>query len=399
MNPNSEFSDVSIVGAGLSGLVAAKAFAVAGFSVASLGALERGGRGRTVALFGRSIALLKRIGVWPQVEASAAPLRVLRIVDDTGSLFAPGPIDFQCADIGLDAFGWNIENADLAEIVAEALTAEPAVRRREARFERLAWEADRIVAIADGARRFTAALLVGADGRGSPTRKAAGLRVRPHVYRQSALTAFLRHSRPHEDVSTEFHTRQGPFTLVPLQRRDGAPNRSSLVWLMSEAEGRRRAALDDSALAREVEKQSRALLGRIEIEGARALVPMMAQCASRLTARRVALVGDAAHVFPPIGAQGLNLGLRDVEGLVAAAAAARAAGRDIGDEAALQSYARARAPDIAGRMLAVNGLNLSLLEAYAPIDALRGAGLVALKTIGPLRRMVMREGLSPLWAP
>jgi 2-octaprenyl-6-methoxyphenol hydroxylase len=398
LNLEREFTDVCIVGAGLNGLVATKTFAAAGFSVASLGALERGGSGRTVALFGRSIALLQRIGVWSKVEAQAAPLRVLRIIDDTGSLFAPGPIDFQCGDLGLDAFGWNIENAGLAEIVADSLATEPKVNRREPRVERLAWDADRVVAIGADGSSVAAPLLVGADGRGSPTRKAAGLTVRAHAYDQSALTVFLKHSRPHEDVSTEFHTRQGPFTLVPLPAKHGVPNRSSLVWLMSEAEGRRRAALDDRALAREIEKQSRGIVGRIEIDGGRASFPMAAQSASRLIAKRVALIGDAAHVFPPIGAQGLNLGLRDVEGLVAASLEARDAGRDFGGEDALERYARGRAPDIAGRMIAVNGLNLSLLKAYAPIDAARGAGLVGLRTFGPLRRLVMREGLSPQWA-
>ena len=186
--------------------------------------------------------------------------------------------------------------------------------------------------------------------------------------------------------------------MVPLPPKGGAVNRSSLVWLMSESEGRRRAALDDRGLAREIEKQSRGLVGRVEIVGGRALFPMTARCASRLIATRVALVGDAAHAFPPIGAQGLNLGLRDVEGLVVAAERARDLGRDIGGGAVLEDWARARAPDIAVRMIAVNGLNLSLLNAWPPVDALRGAGLIALATIGPLRRMAMREGLSPQWA-
>ena len=397
MNRKRESFDVAVVGAGLNGLVAAKAFAVAGFSVASLGALERGGPGRTVALFGRSIALLQRLGVWPRIEASAAPLRTLRIVDDTGSLFAPGPVEFASSDIGLDAFGWNVENAELAEIVAESLLGESQARRSGVRVERLGWEADRVTAISEGAI-VAAKLLVGADGRGSPTRKAVGVTARVHAYRQSALTVRLAHSRPHDDASTEFHTREGPFTLVPLPPKDGAANRSSLVWLMSESEGRRRAALDDRALAREIEKQSRGLVGSIELVGGRALFPMAAQCASRLIAKRVALVGDAAHVFPPIGAQGLNLGLRDVEDLVAAAERARDLGRDIGETAPLRDYERARGPDIAVRMIAVNGLNLSLLSAFAPVDALRGAGLAALAAIGPLRRMAMREGLSPQWA-
>jgi 2-octaprenyl-6-methoxyphenol hydroxylase len=396
-NSKSEFAEVCVVGAGLNGLVAAKAFAISGFSVASLGPLERGAHGRTVALFGRSIALLKRIGVWRRVEAQAAPLRVLRIIDDTGSLFAPGPVEFQSAELGEDAFGWNIENVRLAEIVADALGGEPALRRRESRVARLAWPADGIEAIFEDGSTLAARFVVGADGRNSPTAKAAGLRMRAHAYPQSAMTLILSHSHPHEDVSTEFHTRQGPFTLVPLPAGQNAANRSSLVWLMSEAEADRRMALTNRELAREIEKQSRGLVGRVEIESPRGRFPMRAQAASRLTAKRVALIGDAAHAFPPIGAQGLNLGLRDVEGVVAAAMEAREAGQDIGGEAMLAAYARGRAGDIAIRTIAVNGLNLSLLGGFAPIDALRGAGLLALKTIGPLRRMVMREGLSPQW--
>ena len=125
---------------------------------------------------------------------------------------------------------------------------------------------------------------------------------------------------------------------------------------------------------------------------------MVRQTVRALTATRLALVGDAAHAFPPIGAQGLNLGLRDVDGIVKAARAARESGRDIGAAATLADYARARGPDISARMLAVNGLNLSLLADIPAVDALRGMGLTALRHFGPLRRLVMREGVSPMLA-
>jgi len=203
------------------------------------------------------------------------------------------------------------------------------------------------------------------------------------------------HSRPHDDYSTEFHTRRGPFTLVPLPASPQARCRSSLVWVMAQAEAERRAALDDEALAGEIETQAHSMLGAMRVEGERGIFPMARQAVSQLVAPRLALVGDAAHAFPPIGAQGLNLGLRDVRAIIDAARAAAAAGEDIGGAAALQAYARARRPDIALRTAAVDGLNRSLLADFAPIDAARGAGLAALAAIGPLRRFVMREGVSP----
>ena len=298
------------------------------------------------------------MGVWDEVENASSPLRSLRIVDDTGSLFAARPVEFHAREINSEAFGWNIANADLAEILAGRLEASPNLARVEAKVESFDFSRRRDAAIstADG-RRFGARLVIGADGR-VLERAASGRHrcARRIVYGQSALTLFLAHSRPHGDFSTEFHSRQGPFTLVPLPGSGDAPFRSSLVWVMAEAEARRRGALDDEALAGEIENQAHGLLGGIRIEDGRGMFPMVRQWVSRLTATRLALVGDAAHAFPPIGAQGLNLGLRDVKGILDAAKTARASGRRHrrrGDARALRRLAPAR--HLAMRTMAVDG--------------------------------------------
>jgi 2-octaprenyl-6-methoxyphenol hydroxylase len=386
--------DVFVVGAGLAGATAAIGFARARFRVVSCGPLERLGGGRTVALMGRSVEMLRGFGVWDAVAARASPLRSLRIVDDTGSLFAARPVEFHASEIGLEAFGWNIENAALADILAGPLAAEPGIVRVEPLVAEFDFSAARAGLGTSDGRRFAARLVIGADGRNSATRGAADIDVSSGRHGQTALTTLLAHARDHGEVSTEFHTRDGPFTLVPLPP-GGAGFRSSLVWLMKDRDARRRAELGDAELAAEIETRARALLGAVRVVGGRGSFALIRQTASRLTAKRLALVGDAAHAFAPIGAQGLNLGLRDVDALLQAALAARAAGEDFGGAAALAGYAASRRSDIAARMFAVNALNVSLLADFAPIDALRGLGLAALSRVGPLRRMAMRAGMGP----
>lgn len=396
--PIDRVCDVLVAGAGLAGLAAAIAFGKAGFDVVACGADERLARGRTVAMLDRSIGYLNSLGFWSAIEPEAAPMRALRMIDDTGGLFPPRPVEFLCSEIGLETFGWNVENDLMADAVAARAAATAGVERTDRPVASYDFSGERAVARLDGGRSVAAALVIGADGRASPARRAAGLAVRSHRYPQSALTVLLGHRLPHRDFSTEFHTREGPFTLVPLPPNAEATDRSSLVWLMSDAEARRRETLDDAALAREIERQARSILGAMRIEGRRGVFPMVRQIVPRLTAPRLALVGDAAHAFPPIGAQGLNLGLRDVEAIVEAAVEARADGRDIGGDVALAAYERARRADILSRTAAVDGLNRALIAEFAPLDLARGAGLAALAAVGPLRRFVMREGVAPRFA-
>jgi 2-octaprenyl-6-methoxyphenol hydroxylase len=388
-------ADILIAGAGLAGLVAALGLAKAGFSVVCCGLAERTGRGRTVALLDRSVAFLESLGLWNALQAQAAPLRALRLVDDTETLFPPRPVEFYASEIGLDAFGWNIENDRMAEALGAAVVQAPGVERIEAAVEAYDFAADAVRARLKDGRVVSARLAIGADGRESKARRAAGLEAPVHRYPQSALTGLLAHRLPHGDFSTEFHTRGGPLTLVPLLASATAPNRSSLVWVMEERDARRRQALDDEALSREIETEAHSLLGAMRIEGTRGFFPIARQIVPKIAAERLALIGDAAHVLPPIGAQGLNLGFRDVQAIVACATQARAEGRDIGGENALHAYERMRRADIALRTVAVDGLNRSLLTHFALVDFGRGAGLATLAAIGPLRRLVMRAGIGP----
>ena len=171
--------------------------------------------------------------------------------------------------------------------------------------------------------------------------------------------------------------------------------RSSLVWVTSKSEAERLSQLDDGALALAIERQAQSHLGAMRIDGPRGLVPMSGLSVNRYRAQHLALVGEAAHVFPPIGAQGLNLGFRDVASLRDAVVDGRDEGHDPGSDETLDRYQRNRDLDVRLRTAAVDGLNRTLLTGMLPTDFLRGAGLLALSNIGPLRRIVMREGVLP----
>jgi 2-octaprenyl-6-methoxyphenol hydroxylase len=176
-------------------------------------------------------------------------------------------------------------------------------------------------------------------------------------------------------------------------------DRSSLVWVVAPAEAERLTALPADALSLTIERRAHSILGKVAVEARYGVFPLAVETAQRFAARRVALVGEAAHVVPPIGAQGLNLGLRDAATIGELAVAARREDGDLGADGVLARYDRLRRPDIAGRTAAVDMLNRSLLADFLPMQGLRGLGLYLLDRIGPLRRAVMREGVAPAFEP
>ncbi|WP_454916710.1 UbiH/UbiF family hydroxylase [Xanthobacter sediminis] len=381
--------DAVVVGAGPAGLVMALGLAARGISTALVTGPERGVDHRTTALLDGSVRILEGFGLWEALAPKAAPLRDMRIADATRRLVRAPEVTFRSAEIGLDAFGYNIENDPLRLTLLEAALAQPrlSIARTSLTALTVAQDAARLE-LADGSV-LSARLVVGADGRASTVRAAAGIEMTPRAYPQVAFTATVRHTRPHEDISTEFHTESGPFTLVPLPG-----DRSSIVCVVSEREALRLLGLSEEALSREMEARAASILGRFEVQPGRGAFPLSAETAERLTAPRIALIAEAAHIMPPIGAQGLNLGLRDVAELVSLVSEAAAHGHDAGGPELLERYARARRPDIEGRMRAVDVLNRSLLSDVVPIQSVRGFGLYLLDRVGPLRRTVMRLGVG-----
>jgi 2-octaprenyl-6-methoxyphenol hydroxylase len=383
-------ADVAVVGGGPAGLTAA--IALAGAGLATVLVAGRPGRvdNRTTALIGGSVAALDALGVWARCRGEAAALRTIRIVDDTDRLWRAPEVRFEAAEIGLDAFGWNIENRHLLAALQKRAAEMPALVRidEEARAVEIADDGVRIALAGGGS--VTARLAVAADGRRSLCRAAAGIDTESRRYPQSALTFNLAHARPHHDISTEFHTAHGPFTLVPLPGR-----RASLVCVVAPEEAERIEALAADALDAEIERRSHSILGKVAVEPGHGAFPLGIETARAFAARRIALVGEAAHVIPPIGAQGLNLGLRDAATIAELAVAARRDGGDAGGAEVTDAYDRRRRADVTSRATAVDLLNRTLLSDFLPAQGARGLGLYVLDRIGPLRRAMMREGVAP----
>jgi len=378
--------DIAVVGAGPAGLAAAIACHMRGHAVTLVAPDQPRNDERTAALLAGSVALLERLGVWDRI-ADKAPMRSLRVVDATRRLIRAPEVTFHASEIGLEAFGYNVRNADLVDALERAATALGIARIADA--------VTGVDARADAAELALAAggtlgarLVVAADGRRSAVRNAIGIDIDEWCYDQSALVVNLAHALPHHDTSTEFHTEAGPLTFVPLPGQ-----RSSLVWVDRPGAVERRMSVGEGALAAEIEERSSFLLGAVRIEGRRQAFPLSGMTARAFARSRVVLVGEAAHQVPPIGAQGLNLGYRDVRAL---ADILPRHGRDPGAEPVLSAYARARRADVASRTAAVDALNRTLLTGFLPVQALRGFGLFLLDRIPALRQAVMRQGVATL---
>jgi 2-octaprenyl-6-methoxyphenol hydroxylase len=380
----------AVIGGGPTGLIAALALAQGGMPTALVARRPVEIDNRTTALLAGSVAALEALGVWDACRIHAAPLRVMRIADDTGRLWRAPEVRFEADEIGFDAFGWNIENRHLVAALWDRAAAAPGITHIDAAAESVSIEAEKVTVVPVAAEPLRARLVVGADGRHSICRAAAGISIKERSYPQTALTYVLSHSRPHHDISTEFHTAAGPFTVVPL-----AGQRSSLVCVVAAAEADRLARLSEAELDLEIERRCHSILGKVKVEPGHGAFPLMVATAGRTASCRIVLVGEAAHVVPPIGAQGLNLGLRDAVTIAEVAADAFRDGRDIGADTVTADYEQRRGPDIASRIFAIDMLNRSLLSDFLPVQGLRGLGLYALDYIGPLRRAVMREGIAP----
>jgi 2-octaprenyl-6-methoxyphenol hydroxylase len=386
--------DVAVVGGGPAGIAAALALGKLGLRVALAGPgiNDTGGKQdrRTAALFTGSLALLANLGAGDAIDG-CEPIEAIRIIDDTGGLLRAPEVVFTAAEAGLGAFGANVPNSVLvARLSAAALKTGSNVDLIEtAGVERLDIRERSVILHLKERAQIVAAFVVGADGRRSVCRDGAGITTKTWDYPQSALVCSFAHERPHRGISTEFHRPAGPCTVVPLPG-----NNSSLVWVETREEAQRLAGLDESEFRDALERQLQGLLGSVGNIGTRATFPLMGLAVDVFGRSRVALVGEAAHVIPPIGAQGLNLGLRDGAALADCVADALREGRDPGAPATLEAYTQARRPDVSSRIFAVDILNRSLISNLIPVQLARGAGLHALRAIGPLRRALIREGLE-----
>ncbi|MFQ1699840.1 UbiH/UbiF family hydroxylase [Loktanella agnita] len=389
-------TDILIGGGGVAGLTAAAAFGTAGFNVTivdpSTPITTRDAEGadlRTTAFLQPAQQFLETAGLWDRLASHAAPLQIMRIVDAAAN--PPLIRDFDAGDISDKPFGWNLPNWLLRREMVARLGELPNVDFRPGiGFARMLPRSETAIVTLTDANQISAKLVIGADGRSSAVRQAAGISATTTRYGQKAVTFAVTHDAPHDNISTEIHRAGGPFTLVPLPDHDGKPC-SAVVWMESGPEALRLAALPAAEFEAAATERSAETYGPLTLASRRTVWPIISQTADQLTAPRTALVAEAAHVMPPIGAQGLNMSLKDLSCLLDLA---RAKPSDLGSPAMLDSYARQRQPDIKLRAAGIDALNRASIAGHPVLQQMRASGVATLYGLTPVRRTLMKMGLG-----
>ncbi|PTE19623.1 UbiH/UbiF family hydroxylase [Cereibacter changlensis JA139] len=390
-------TDILISGGGVAGLTAAAGFASAGYDVICvdpappvISAEAEGADLRSTAFLQPSIPVLQAAGLWDRLAPHAAPLQVMRIIDAGGAVEEPRIVkDFDASDISDQPFGWNLPNWLLRREMVAHLATLPNVDFRPGTATRsvLTRESEAVISLTDGSR-VSARLLIGADGRNSPVREALGIGARVMRYGQKALAFTVTHDVPHRNVSTEIHRSGGPFTLVPLPDRDGQPA-SAIVWMETGAEAQRLQALPAPAFEAAMDARSCGILGPLRLASRRTLWPIISQIAERMTGERTALMAEAAHVMPPIGAQGLNMSLADLAALLDLARP-----ETLGEPAMLEAYHRRRHLEVQARIMGIDALNRASMLGDPVWRDLRATMLNAMYSLAPVRKTLMKAGLG-----
>jgi 2-octaprenyl-6-methoxyphenol hydroxylase len=384
-------ADAIIFGGGLVGLALAAALDCSGISTIVVDPADPDLRtdasfdGRTSAVSSSSMRMLETIGVAGHLAEPGCPIRTIAVADG----LKPGGLHFKPDDD--EALGWMHENRHLRA----ALRA----RAEAGKNSWLLWKSrvanvDRgdhqvIVALEDG-RKLCAPLLIAADGRNSRTREAAGINIARWKYDHRAIVSVLRHELPHDHVAYEIFYPTGPFALLPMtDDKDG--HRSAIVWSVPEADAAGWLSLSDADFAAEAEAAMGGFLGKIGLLAPRSTFPLGFHHAARITAQRLALVGDAAHAIHPIAGQGLNLGFRDAAALAQVLVEGSRLGLDLGDRQLLDRYQRWRSLDALSVAFATDSLTRIYAVPGRTASAARRFGMGLVERITPLKNKLMSE--------
>ena len=385
--------DLVILGGGLVGMTLALAAARKGVSSHVIDRADpaeltaEGFDGRASAISTASWNLFRNIGIAGTLEPFACPIERIAVSDQ----LKPGRIDF-VPEAGEGSLGRMFENRRLRLAMYDAAAKEPliAFHPRADVVERVRGQHGISASLRDG-RTLTGNLMVGAEGRRSPTREEAGIALAHWDYRHRAIIAGLTHERPHEGTAWEIFYPAGPFALLPMLD-DGAGNhRSALVWTVSEKDAAGTLKLGDRAFLAEAAKRMGDILGAVTSIGPRTSFPLSFQHTARIVSDRLALVGDAAHGIHPIAGQGLNLGLRDVGALVEVIADGMRLGLEPGDAQLLARYERWRSLDSLSVSVATDGLTWLFGAPGKAASAIRRFGMGGVQRISPLKRWFMDE--------
>lgn len=399
-------AELVIAGAGLTGILLGVACAGAGLQVAVVdpqdpaAMLDQGFDGRTSAIAYGSRLVFDGIGLWPDIAAEAEPIREIRVADGESPLF----LHYDHRELG-DAtpLGYIVENRVLRRALFARAGALPSLRLlTPARIAGMEADEGGAVAALDGGERLRCRLVVAADGARSPLRQAAGIRAIEWRYAQTGIVTTVAHARPHAGIAVEHFLPSGPFAILPMTDEPSQDmarprrGRSSIVWTEDAGLAPRLLALSDTAFAAELGARFGDFLGEIEPIGPRWSYKLSLMQAEAYAARRLALVGEAAHVIHPIAGQGLNIGIRDIAALAELIVDQRRLGLDIGEEAVLQHYQRWRRPDALLLAAVTDGLNRLFSNEIAPVRLARDVGLAVVNRLPPLKRLLMRHAMGML---